>query len=165
MTRVLDLVEQQDFSGTAILRHGFTDYMRDYELIVGARGGLPGDDLHRYQFVGCVEANVRTSVDASTFVQSLGDEFVYSGPDFPNKPQPDGFIWGVRYSTSTFGLSVVETSPLAAKWTHELGVSMTEATIHTEAFHIQLVFADLRYEFLGRDSEILAAKTFPIKVR
>lgn len=154
----------EDFFDAAIIKHGFADYMRDYEIIVLGMYGPPWDDLHRYQFVGCVEANVRTKVAPDAFRKSIGDDFVYSGPEFPDKPDPDGFIWGVRASSS-LGMVVVDDSALAATWSEKLNMKMTEVTIDTEAFHIQLVFSELRSEFLGRDpSPLTFTRSNPIKI-
>ncbi len=41
MTTVKELLEREDFFDAAVIRHGFTDYIRDYELIIGARNGPP----------------------------------------------------------------------------------------------------------------------------
>jgi hypothetical protein len=38
---VKELLECENIIDAAIMRHGFTDYMRDYEIIVGARNGPP----------------------------------------------------------------------------------------------------------------------------
>lgn len=161
---VQELLERETFFDAAILRHGFVDYMRDYELIVGARDGPPHDDLHRYQFVGCAEAVCRTNLRPSTFAESLPDAFVYAGPDYPEQDDPDGFVWGVRYSTAYPGLTYIEDGNGAQHWSDLLGRSMHEVTIETEAFHLRLVFASLRYEFLGReDNERPIPKDYPVK--
>jgi len=93
MPTVEEFLERETFFDAAILRHGFTDYMRDYEVIVSGRDRPPRTDVHRYQFIGCVEATVETRVAADTFAKSLPDEFVYAGPDYPEKEDPDGFVW------------------------------------------------------------------------
>lgn len=113
MNRVQALLTAEVFFDAAILRHGFTDYMRDYEIIIGGRDGPPNDDLHRYQFIGCVEANYITAVSPETFTRSLPDTFVFSGPDYLDQDEPKGFIWGVRYSNAYPGLTYIEKSPLA----------------------------------------------------
>ena len=161
---VRELLERETFFDAAILRHGFVDYMRDYELIVGARDGAPWDDLHLYHFVGCVEAAYRTRLRPSTFAESLSDEFVYAGPDYPEQDDPNGFIWGVRYSTAYPGLTYVEQGERAQHWSAQLGRLMHEVTVETEAFHLRLVFAELRYECLGRESaEQPRPKDYPIE--
>lgn len=162
MTVVQDLLQREDFFDAAIMKHGFTDYMRDYEIIVGARDGPPNTDIHRYQFVGTVEAHYATAVRPEFFAASLPDEFVLSGPDYPDKPDPDGFIWGVRYSNAYPGLEYVPDSELAKRWSNALGIPMHEIVLETEAFRLQLVFAEVRYEFLGHRPTVVFKKQFPI---
>ena len=58
MITVKELLKREDFFDAAIVRHGFTDYIRDYEIIVAARNGPPNTDVHKYQFIGCVEAHI-----------------------------------------------------------------------------------------------------------
>lgn len=162
MNPVQELLSREDFFDAAIMRHGFTDYMRDYEVIVGARGGPPHTDIHRYHFVGCVEAHYETAVSPSTFAASLPDDFVLSGPDYPDKPDPHGFIWGVRYSNAYPGLTYVAGSTRAERWTRTLGVPMHEITLQTEAFTLTLVFAEARYEFLGHEPAVTFPTQYPI---
>jgi hypothetical protein len=45
MITVKELLKREDFFNAAIVRHGFTDYMRDYEIIVAARNGPPNTDI------------------------------------------------------------------------------------------------------------------------
>ena len=157
---VRELLEREDFFDAAILRHGFVDYMRDYELIVSARPGTPSDDLHRYLFVGCTEAAYHTRLRPESFVASLPDENVLSGPFHPGADEPEGFIWGVRYSNAYPGWTYVEDGERARHWSTLLGRRMHEVTVETEVFHLRLVFVELRYAFLGRGEHV--ARDFPI---
>ncbi len=163
MSTVQEILKKESFFDAAIIRHGFTDYMRDYEIIVGARDGPPNTDLHAYQFIGCVEAQYQTRVAPLVFVQSLPDEYVYSGPDYPSKEGPDGFIWGVRYSNAYPGLIYVENGDRAHYWSQLLKRKMHEVTVETEAFHLRLVFTEVRYHFLGVEPEVVIRKDYPIE--
>ena len=163
MSTVKELLEREDFFDAAILRHGFTDYIRDYEIIVGARNGPPNTDVHKYQFVGCVEAHYETKL-GQTFTQSLSDEYVYSGPDYPEKDVPDGFIWGVRFADAYPGLTYVENGERAKHWSQLLGRTMHEVAIETNCYYLRLVFADLRYAFLGHEPDVVVSKDMPINV-
>jgi hypothetical protein len=163
MATVEQVLDRETFFDAAILKHGFTDYMRDYELIVSGRDGPPHTDVHSYQFVGCVEAATETRVAPNVFTRSLPDDFVYSGPDYPDKGDPDGFVWGVRWSCAYPGLKYVRNGTRASVWSKKLGRPMHEVTIETEAFHLRLVFADIRHRFLGHDAPaVLPRKDFPI---
>lgn len=159
---VKELLEREDFFDAAILRHGFTDYMRDYEIIVGARNGPPNTDVHKYQFIGCVEAQYQTLLRSDTFSKSLPDDFVYSGPDYPDKDDPDGFIWGVRFAEAYPGLMYLDDGERAAYWFSVMGRKMHEVTLETNAFHLRLVFADVRYAFLGHEPEVSVSQDLPL---
>lgn len=160
---VKELLQREGFSDAAVLRHGFTDYMRDYEILVGARYGLPNTDIHRYQFIGCVESHYETKL-GKIFEQSISDEFVYSGPDYPEKPDPDGFIWGVRFADAYPGLKYVEDGKRAEYWSQKTGRKMHEILLETNAYFLRLVFADIRYSFLGHEPEVQVPKDYPLKV-
>jgi hypothetical protein len=161
---VKEILAREDFSDAAIMRHGFTDYMRDYDVIVGARNGPPNTDVHKYQFIGCVEAYYETRL-GEIFEHSLTDDFVYSGPDYPNKPDPDGFIWGVRFAeTWVGGLEYIDDGERARHWSNIIGRKMHEVTIETNAYFLRLVFADIRYSFLGHEPDVKLPKDYPLKI-
>jgi hypothetical protein len=161
MITVKQLLKREDFFDAAVVRHGFTDYMRDYEIIVAARNGPPNTDVHKYQFIGCVEAHYQTKLNGA-FAQSLSDEFVYSGPDYPDKEDPDGFIWGVRFADAYPGMEYLETGERAEYWSGLMGRKMHEITVETNAYLLRLVFADVRYTFVGNEPEVVLSKDMPL---
>src|SRR5262245_44919289 len=123
MTTVQQFLQQHDFFDAAVLRHGFVDYMRDYEVIVGGLHA-PHTDVHRYHFIGCCEAQYETAIAPDVFARSLPDDFVLSGPDYPDKDDPEGFIWGVRWAAAYPGLLYLPEGERARFWTAELGRGM-----------------------------------------
>jgi hypothetical protein len=127
MSKVKELLEREDFFDAAILRHGFTDYIRDYEIIVGGRDGPPHTD-------------------------------------YPEKEEPDGFIWGVRFAEAYPGLTYVENGERGAHWSQLLGRTMHEVAIETNCFHLRLIFADIRYAFLGNEPDVVVSKDMPINI-
>ena len=160
---VKELLQREDFFDAAVLRHGFTDYMRDYEILVAARNGPPYTDVHQYQFIGCVEAQYRTSINPLAFAASLSDRFVFAGPDYPDQQEPDGFIWGVRYSTAYPGLRYIDNGERAEHWSQLMNRTMHEVIIETEAFQLLLIFADVRYAYLGNEPVVAVTKDLPLK--
>jgi hypothetical protein len=166
MPTVRELLEREDLFDSALLRHGFVDYMRDYELVVSGRNGPLLTDVHRYLFIGCVEAHCETTVRPTTFAASLPDAFVYAGPDYPDQEEPDGFIWGVRWSCLYPGLTYHAEGARARRWTELLQRPMHEVELETEAFRLRLVFADVRYAKLGTLDEpgVLRPKDYPSPV-
>lgn len=165
---VRELLERESIAGAVILRHGFTDYLRDYEVIIGGRNGPPYTDVHKYQFIGCAEAVCATQLvrtfhePTSTFGESLSDEFVFSGPDYPEKDEPNGFIWGVRCADVLSGWDYVENGKRATFWSSALGRRMHEVSVYTNAYRLVLAFADVRYAFLGHEPEITVQKDYPL---
>jgi hypothetical protein len=167
---VKELLERESITDAVIFRHGFTDYIRDYEIIVGARNGPPHTDIHKYQFIGCAEAICSTHLvrtfhePTSIFGQSLADEFVFSGPDYPEKDDPNGFIWGVRFAEVLSGWAYIENGKRARFWSDAVRRKMHEVYVDTNAYRLELVFADIRYSFLGHEPAVTVQKDYPLKI-
>lgn len=162
MPTVREILERYSFDDAAVLRHGWVDYMRDYELLIGTVRGPADPDIHRYHFVGCAEATCQTALSPSTFSESLADDFVFAGPDHPEREEPDGFIWGVRWAAAYPGLSYIEGGQRATYWSDLLGRPMHEVLLETNAFTLLLVFADVRHAVIGGAE--LPPKDYPIQV-
>lgn len=127
---VARLSAEQEFP---ILWHGFADYMRDYEILVAEYRGIERADNRLYQFVGCVDVRITTNIDAITYVSSLIS---------PLDESEASFDWNVRFSTSDFGIELIDDDELKG-WRDRLGVRMYKAVIVTDAFVISLFFHDL----------------------
>lgn len=117
-----------------LIRHGFADYMRDYELVVFVANGAP---LRLIQFIGCVSACVTSTVDARVWRESFA-------------PTVGEFNWDVRYSTSNWGVELVKGAD-GDEWAKRLGMSMHVAEIVTETHRIRLVFHDMATSELPLD--------------
>ncbi|MGI5505361.1 hypothetical protein [Lentzea sp. CA-135723] len=132
-----------DVFDQALVFHGFTDYMRDYDVFVCATSdpvtGIPPEHL-RYRFRHCVHAAVTTSVAPHTWHRSLDDAFVDGWQD---RDDLDGYVWGVRWQVLYPGAKVVADSAAAQAWSKRLGMPMHEVVIEANGHHISLVFADL----------------------
>ncbi len=128
----------------ALLFHGYTEHMRDYELFIYATAdpatGIEPDHL-RYRFTCCVEANVRTTVADRVWQKSLDDRLIDHAT--ATADQLDGYVWGVDWQVLYPGLELVARSTLAEQWSRRLGFEMHEATIEGNAHRVQLVFKDL----------------------
>ncbi|MCX2954200.1 hypothetical protein [Lentzea sp. NEAU-D7] len=126
----------------AIVFHGFTDYMRDYDVIVYAaadpRTGIEPEYL-RYRFKHCVEASVTSAVSPASWSASLGDRFVDDWQD----QDLDGYVWGVRWQVLYPGAKLLPKSKSGSVWSARLGVPFHEALIEANGHNISLVFSDL----------------------
>ena len=164
MNKIPDEIVNGDFSYGGILKHGYTDYMRDYEVLVCSLLGPPWDDLHKYQFVGCVEAHCQSVIDPQIYSDSMSDENILCAEE-ESAEQPDGFIWGVR-SSEIPSIDFFQGTDSSDFWSDKLRAPCYEARLVTEAYSLKLVFHELRYEFMGRmESSISQEKDFPIQAK
>lgn len=137
MQRAFDEVFDQ-----ALLFHGYTDYMRDYELITHsvadpATGVPPGFD--RYLFRYCVEALVTTTVTPETWTVSLNERLL----DHDAAADLDGYVWGVKWQCLYPGAMLLPPSSRTAWWSAAVGIPFHEAVVETNAHKITLVFSHL----------------------
>jgi hypothetical protein len=139
---------------SAIVRHGFAPYMRDYDLIVEVPAAKPDgigsyiEGQYRYRFTHCVEAHVETTVTPDSWRRSWTDEFTNYAA-WEQAGAPDGFVWGVEFANAYPGAALVVDSPRASAWSARLGRTMYEVQIETNAFVIQLVCHGLRIDQLA----------------
>jgi hypothetical protein len=131
-----------DIFDQAIEYHGFTDYMRDYEIIIHATGdprtGIPPTYL-RCLFKYCVEAHVYSAVSPEAWRQSLDDLLI----DYEIGKHLDGYVWGVRCQGLYPGAEIVADSERAQHWHDSIGIDFHEVRFETNGHNITLVFSDL----------------------
>jgi len=121
-----------------IVWHGFVPYLRDYDVVIQVA-------RHRllFRFSHCVYANIVTSVRDASWRESWDD--LFTSEDAYNKAgRPEGYFWGVNYSSAYPGPSLLADSLLAREWSERLGRRMLEVLIETNAHNIRLIFHDLR---------------------
>ena len=131
----------------ALVYHGYTDYLRDYELIVyltadPRTGTMPV--YRRYLFRYCVEARCRSTVRPDDWKVSLDDRRIRhdTGSDL------DGFVWGVKWHALSPGATVVTDSAAATLWSGAIGIPFHEIRIGTNAHEITLVCSELAVSVL-----------------
>src|SRR5437016_608247 len=108
----------------AILYHGFTPFMRDYDVIVEAGGIRAG----RYRFTHCSEAHLTTRVADKWWLVSWDDRFT-DHQRWLAAGEPDGFVWGACWSMAYPGLSYLEDATLAKEWSERFQQPMHEVEI------------------------------------
>ena len=114
-----------DVYDQALVHHGYTPYMRDYELIVYVTAesatGIPPAYL-RYPFRFCVEATTRSTLSRDTWQRSRDERLIRyeTGKDL------DGFVWGVTWLPLDPGFGVVPDSARARMWSDALGTDFHE---------------------------------------
>jgi hypothetical protein len=139
----------------AVVQHGFTRHLRDYDVIVDRVASLPksafdaASDRHsyvearcRYRFTHCVGATVETKLTDETWRVSWDDHFIDLGA-WKRAGEPEGFIFGVQCADAYPGGRLVHESALACDWSGRLGHQIHEAVIETNTCALRLVFHDL----------------------
>ncbi|NJQ04157.1 YxiG-like protein [Streptomyces lonarensis] len=139
-------VLEQMLDGTfdhAVVHHGFTDYMRDYEVIVHVtadpRSGVAPSYL-RCLFRYCVEARCGTAVRPETWRVSLDDRLIDHGTGV----DLDGYVWGVKWQALYPGAVLLPESETARRWSTALGIDFHEVRLELTAHQLTLLFSDLQ---------------------
>lgn len=136
-----------DIFDHALVHHAFTDYMRDYEVIVHTtadpRTGIAPAYL-RYLFRHCVEAEVRTVLGPELWRRSWDDRFLGTGEDTEADGGLDGYVWGVRWQCLYPGAEIVRDSARARRWAREAGNDFHEVRVSAGSHVLTLVFSDLQ---------------------
>ncbi|ABP53525.1 hypothetical protein Strop_1052 [Salinispora tropica CNB-440] len=131
-----------DISDGAIVHHGYTDYIRDYEVIAyvtaDPRTAIPPVHL-RYLFKYCIAAEVQTTVSPDAWCCLLDERLI----DREIGPDLNGFVWAVRWQPLYPGAEVVADSERARSWADQVGIPFHEVRFEMNAHAITLIFADL----------------------
>jgi hypothetical protein len=167
MDEVKDKLTQYDLFDGAILWHGFTRYMRDYDIIAEIMPYAGPDHaqepgVYRYRFTHCPEAHVVTCIRDDVWPDSWSDiNLDYAL--WEKQGNPDGFVWGVCWACAYPGLSYHADSALAAQWSQRLRKPMREIQIETNVYRLQLVFHDVIVEKLDDKTPILNQVSIPVE--
>jgi hypothetical protein len=165
--------EGERFEDSWVDSHGFTEYNRDYDIVITTVAALPPDipigdstgsyleGRYRYRFTYCTEADLITAVGDDTWRESFNDRFT-DYESWQAAGMPEGFFWGAQPADTYPGLSYVANSPRAALWTERLERQMHEVAVETNKFTLHLVCHDLRVEQLAlgdpRTDQLIALK-------
>ncbi|MFE0099873.1 hypothetical protein [Streptomyces sp. NPDC059009] len=127
----------------AVVYHGYTNYMRDYEVIVDTTAAPRADitPSHlRYLFRYCVETRCKTSVPAETWRGSLDDRLI----EHETGDGLDGYVWGVKWHCLYPGAKLLPESEATRRWSKALGIDFHEVSVETNAHNLTLLFSDLQ---------------------
>jgi hypothetical protein len=137
-SEIQEVLERGQLFDGAIVRHGFTLYLRDYDIVAYFGQG----PQYLYRFSHCTFAEVITSVPDDVWQRSWDDTFIdYS--EWVKSGEPNGYVWGICESIVYPGAKYIGESKLAQEWTTRFGKSMHEVIIKTNAHNFRLVFHDL----------------------
>ncbi|MBT0771991.1 hypothetical protein KIH74_23820 [Kineosporia sp. J2-2] len=137
-----DEIEQalDDLFDQALVYHGYTDYMRDYEVIVrGSADPEAGQGHRRYLFRHCPRVTVTSTVGPDVWARSLDEALLHQ-----ETPHDDAvYAWGVRGQALYPGAGKPETSRETRRWASRLGVPFYEITLEGNGHELRLMFSDL----------------------
>lgn len=152
---IAERIEQDDlFLDSAIDSHGFTPFLRDYDVIIDVpapKPDGPGSYIYgryRYRFTHCAEAIARTTVTPHAWKDSWDDLFTDYGA-WEAAGNPAGYVWRVNWALAYPGLSYIHGSEHARRWTELLGHDMHHVRIESNALALDLVFHDLQLDQLA----------------
>ena len=155
--KLLEWLPEYDF---AVFGHGFADHGRDYLVVIqDALGGDPG--THRLTFTHCVRADCESRVMDTVWPKSWTDEFT-DYDRWLKAGEPEGYVWGTKWSNAYPGLELKEESPIAAEWKKKIGRDFFEITLETDRFFLRLVFHDVRFEKLSDATDVISKTIIPI---
>ncbi len=131
-----------DVFDQALVFHGFTDYMRDYEVITYSvadpkTGIAPSFDSYLFRY--CVEAAITSTLKPQTWADSLNEGLI----DHETGKDLDGFVWGVKWQALYPGATLSAQSETADEWARAVGIPFHEAVIEGNGHKIVLIFSDL----------------------
>lgn len=129
-----------------LLFHGYTRFMRDYELIVyvpaAPRSGIEPQHS-RFLFRYCTEADIRSVVSPEVWSTSLDDHLLTRTTVERDEA---GYVWGVQGQELYPGATVVRESARAKAWSEKTGIPFFEVQVRANAHELTLVFSNLTVE-------------------
>jgi hypothetical protein len=126
----------------AIVFHGFTDYLRDYEIVIHATADPRSHVQPQYVrllFKFCVQALATSALSPEIWRVSLDERLI----NYDQGVDLDGYVWGVKWQALYPGLTLLEQSGHAQRWSNAVGITFHEAQVQTNGHNLSLVFADL----------------------
>lgn len=157
-----DDIKLEDIYDVAVLRHGFTNYVRDYEIEIEANwiGELAG----RYvlTFKHCYDLTYETLVNDDLIRESWDD--IFTNYELWKKcNEPSGFVWGTNWSLAYPGFSSIKDSARAKKWSNRLKKTMIEVLLETNSFRINLIFESSTLRKISDENTLMSQVMIPLK--
>lgn len=129
-----------DTIGHLVVHHGYTTYMRDYEVVINVWGGPEDPSTYlRYLFRYCVEARCETFQSMGTWRVSLDDRLLDRETADPDL---GGYVWGAKYH-EMYGAELRPESEATRRWSEAVGIPFRQVHIETNAHDLTLLFSDL----------------------
>jgi hypothetical protein len=143
-----------------VLEHRFVPHGRDYRfLIQDFLCTDPGTfDLI---FTHVVDLKYETRVDEKVWPISWADEFT-DYDRWKAAGEPEGYLFGTRWSLAYPGISILSASPEAQDWSSRLQRPMYSASVETDGFCISLVFSEVRHRKVSDEVGVVRRVLIPL---
>lgn len=153
------------FLDVGILSHGFAWHMRDDDIVFEALWGkgrsADAQGTYRLRLSNCPEVTTTTTIADAFWREAWSDTFI-DYAQWLAAGEPKGSVWGACWSTAYPGLSYIDDSPRAKRWSERLGSPMHEVSVATEAFEIRIVFHDFTVTKLDDTVRVMDKVMFPL---
>ncbi|WP_148041381.1 YxiG-like protein [Rufibacter immobilis] len=158
----LEDIKLDEIYDVAILRHGFTDYVRDYQFEIEAN--WIGDLAGRYilTFKHCYDLIYKTLIDDDLIKKSWDDLFT-DFETWEKHKEPDGFVWGTNWSLAYPGFEEIKDSEKANDWSKRLGKQMKESKLETNSFEITLIHEEWNLKKINDSSSLIRQVIIPLE--
>jgi hypothetical protein len=123
-----------------ILRHGYTDYQRDYDFIMWSPYETAPFVWSRYRLTHCVEVDVRPALSDETWRLSV-DDLNLDLQRWSTDDRARGHVWVPSHAIER--AEVLGQSERAQRRAAAIGVPCHEMKIKTNVQQISLAFSDL----------------------
>ncbi|MFB7368854.1 hypothetical protein ACFC0D_03270 [Streptomyces sp. NPDC056222] len=142
-------------SSHAVVCHGYTNNMRDYEIVVRDPADLSAEKEpphRRYVFRYCIGALCFPTVSPETWKQSLHDSWIsQEGQDSDAAPEESaGSVAWLRFPCA----EVPPPSKLARRWSEALGIKFHDVFLRTSIYRLHLLFSELQVTEVRPDTSL-----------
>lgn len=155
-------IKLDEIYDVAIIRHGFTDYVRDYQFYIEADWI---DDLagsYTLTFTHCYELTYKTLVTDDSLKESWDDLYT-DFKTWEKNNEPEGIVWGTNWSLAYPGFEEIVNSEKAQNWSKRLDKKMKEVRLQANSFEISLIYENWRLEKINPDASTIKQVLLPIK--
>jgi hypothetical protein len=143
-----------------VLEHGFAPHGRDYRFLI--QDSLCNDPgTYELIFTHVVDLKYETRVDEKLWPISWADEFT-DYDKWKTSSEPEGYLFGTRWSLAYPGIRVLAVSPEARDWSYRLQRPMYSASVETDRFCILLVFSDARHRKVSDEVGVVRRVLIPL---
>lgn len=146
----------------AVLHHGFEPHGRDYSLVLQIPTVFKGPGTYKLTFTHVPDLKYETRVSDDSWQGSWEDTFI-DYQVWTDAGEPSGYVWGTNWSDGYPGLSIVENSPNAERWSKRIGKPYFEAELKTDRFQISIIYHDVHGKRLSDDASLMDRVVVPVK--